>query len=56
MKRDFNPSSSIDISELKFFIKYNKWKNNCPFKLKFPYLDVPTMCKDLYVKYKFDIK
>ena len=54
-KREFNPANNVDVEEFKFFLKNNKWKKSCPFNLKFPYVDVPSMCKDIYVKYVFKV-
>lgn len=56
LKREFNPALSKDIEEFKFYIKNNKWKSSCPFELRLPYLDVPSMCKDKYIKYILKVK
>lgn len=56
MKRDFDPSNHIDIAELKYFLKNNKWKRGCPFNTKFPFSDVPSYIKDRYIRHILNVK
>ena len=50
-RRDFNPSSTKDLQELKFFKENNKWKAGCPFYLDDPYLEIPSMCDNKFTNY-----
>jgi len=53
-RREFNPSSNIDLKELKFFKKNGKWKNGCPFYLEDPFVEIPAMCENKYTAYMLD--
>lgn len=48
----FNPANKKHLIEFKFFMENNTWQNGCPFLLEEPYLEIPAMCKDKYVKHK----
>ena len=50
-RRLFEPSSKDDLKIVRKFLDDNKWENNCPFHLEWPYLDIPSMVKDKIVKY-----
>ena len=50
-RRDFNPSSTKDLQELKFFKENNKWKAGCPFHIDDPYLEIPSMCDNKFTNY-----
>ena len=50
-RRDFNPSSTKDLQELKFFKENNKWKTGCPFHIDDPYLEIPSMCDNKFTNY-----
>lgn len=54
-KRIFNPKIKTDIDLLKRFIRLNSWGGTCPFLLEEPYLDIPAMMKDKYIKYQLGI-
>lgn len=54
-KRIFNPKDKVDIALLKRFIRLTSWGMPCPFLLEHPYLDIPAMMKDKYIKYQFGI-
>jgi len=42
----FDANNREHLKEFGYFMKYNKWKNNCPFILEWPYQTVPGMIKD----------
>ena len=50
-RHQFDPSSKEDMKAVRKFLHINKWENNCPFYLEWPYLDVPTMIKDKITAY-----
>lgn len=39
----FNPSSHEHRLDYAKFLKYNGWKDGCPFLLEEPYEDIPAM-------------
>jgi hypothetical protein len=51
----FNPKNKEHISLLKQFLSEYKWGNPCPFLLEEPYLTIPDMMKDKYIKYQLGI-
>lgn len=50
-RRKFDPTSKIDLLELKYFLTNNKWRNVCPFYVEYPWEDIPAMCKDKYATF-----
>lgn len=54
-KRIFDPSKKEDVSLLKYFLKLSKWGKPCPFLLEEPYLTIPDMVKDKYIKFSLGI-
>jgi len=44
-KREFNPTSKVDLQEYRYFITHTKWKDGCPFILEWPFLNVLDMIK-----------
>jgi hypothetical protein len=54
-KRIFNPKDEADVALLKRFIKLTYWGKPCPFLLEDPYLNIPAMMKDKYIKYQLGI-
>jgi hypothetical protein len=54
-KHRFNPKNKNDIALLKQFITEYKWGGPCPFLLEEPYLDIPAMIKDKYIKNQLGI-
>jgi hypothetical protein len=54
-KHLFNPKNKTDISLLKKFIVEYKWGGPCPFLLEEPYLNIPAMMKDKYIKHQLGI-
>ena len=54
-KHRFNPKNKNDIALLKQFITEYKWGGPCPFLLEEPYLDIPAMMKDKYIKNQLGI-
>jgi hypothetical protein len=49
-KRIFNPKNKKDIDTFKSFILKNRWGDPCPFLLEEPYLNIPDMLKDKFIK------
>lgn len=41
----FDPSNREHLLDYAEFLKYNNWRNGCPFELEEPYQDVPTMLR-----------
>ena len=54
-KRAFNPRNKNDIVLLRQFLSEYKWGSPCPFILEEPYLTIPDMMKDKYIKYQLGI-
>lgn len=54
-KRIFNPKNKKDIELFKSFLADNKWGGPCPFILQEPYLTIPEMLKDKYIRSQFNI-
>lgn len=50
-RRIFEPSNKEDMKVVRKFLQDNKWENNCPFYLEWPYLDIPSMLKDKITDY-----
>jgi len=50
----FNPANKKDLLELKFFRANKKWKTTCPFILTYPYLEIPSMCAELYTDHMME--
>ena len=50
-RREFNPASAEDLSELKYFLENNKWREGCPFYMEYPWGDIPAMCLEKYAKH-----
>lgn len=53
-RRRFDPAERNDLKELSYFIKYNRWKNGCPFYIEWPHRDVVSMCQSKYTQYMLD--
>ena len=51
----FDPRNKYHINLFKYFIYENRWGAPCPFLLEEPYLDIPTMLKDKYIKSQLGI-
>jgi hypothetical protein len=45
-KRIFDIHSPDDISEFQYFLENNRWKNTCPFHVRWPHLNVVDMIKN----------
>ena len=54
-KRTFDPKNKKDIELFKTFLSNNKWGGPCPFILQEPYLTIPEMLKDKYLRSQFGI-
>ena len=55
-KRNFNPKNKDDIALFKRFLRLNSWGKPCPFILEEPYLTIPDMLKDKYIKHQIGIE
>lgn len=54
-KRIFDPKNKKDIELFKIFLSQNKWSGPCPFILEEPYLNIPDMLKDRYIRSQLNI-
>jgi len=54
-KRTFDPKNKKDVELFKSFLANNKWSGPCPFILQEPYLTIPEMLKDKYIRGQFNI-
>lgn len=48
-KRHFDVNSDKDVSEYKFYLDNNKWKNSCPFYVEWPFLNAEKMIESRIV-------
>ena len=46
----FDPKNKYHINLLRYFLNENRWGAPCPFLLEEPYLTIPDMLKDKYIK------
>lgn len=53
-KRHFDPNSKEDLSEYKFFLDNNKWRQNCPFILEWPFLNMQEMIRSKVIEAHID--
>jgi hypothetical protein len=53
-RREFDPANKKDLQEFKFFKKYGKWKDGCPFYLEDPFVEIPAMCENKFTNYMLD--
>jgi len=51
----FDPKNKYHINLLRCFLNENKWGAPCPFILEEPYLTIPDMLKDKYIKSQLGI-
>jgi hypothetical protein len=51
----FDPKNKYHINIFKYFLKENRWGTPCPFLLEEPYLTIPDMMKDKYIKSQLEI-
>ena len=57
----FDPKNKIHINLLKKFLQENRWGEApqwlpCPFLLEEPYLTIPDMMKDKYIKFQLGVE
>jgi hypothetical protein len=52
----FDPKNKYHINLLKYFLNENRWGAPCPFLLEEPYLTIPDMLKDKYIKSQLGVK
>jgi hypothetical protein len=48
----FDPKNKSHLEELKFYLENKKWKNGCPFYLEHPYLEIPAMVSQRFLKHR----
>ena len=51
----FDPKNDYHITLFKYFLKEKRWGVPCPFLLEEPYLTIPDMLKDKYIKSQLEI-
>lgn len=54
-KRSFDPKNKKDIEAFRTFMADNKWGGPCPFILEEPYLTIPDMLKDRYIRHQLNV-
>lgn len=54
-KRSFDPKNKKDVEMFRTFMSENKWGIPCPFILEEPYLTIPDMLKDRYIRHQLNI-
>ncbi len=54
-KRKFDAKNKKDVEAFKFFMAENKWGGPCPFILEEPYLTIPDMLKDRFIRSQLNI-
>ena len=55
-KHLFNPKNKEHVFLLKTFLSSNRWGKPCPFLLEEPYVTIPDMIKDKYIKYQLGVE
>lgn len=51
-KITFDPSNVEHLVDFRNFLEYNAWGGmGCKYDLEFPYLDIPSMCRDKVVSH-----
>jgi hypothetical protein len=55
-KREFNVRNEDDLAEFSYFLHNNKWKNLCPFVVKWPFDNAVDMIKDIIVNEFIDTR
>lgn len=54
-KRKFDAKNKKDIEAFKMFMAENKWGSPCPFILEEPYLTIPDMLKDRFIRSQLNL-
>lgn len=54
-KRKFDARNKKDVEVFRTFMAENKWGGPCPFVLEEPYLTIPDMLKDKYIRSQLNI-
>jgi hypothetical protein len=52
----FDPKNKYHISLFRSFLDESRWGDPCPFLLEEPYLTIPDMMKDKYIKFQLGLK
>lgn len=50
-RRQFDPTVSEDVAELRYYIENGRWRNGCPFMLEGTYVDIPYQCLFKWAKH-----
>jgi hypothetical protein len=53
-RRLFNPANLADLEAYHHFLLHQKWKNNCPFVLEWPFTDMIQMIEHKIVREHMD--
>ena len=52
----FDPKNEYHVTLFKYFLNENRWGSPCPFLLEEPWLNIPDMLKDKYIKSQLGVK
>jgi len=52
----FDPRNKQHINLFRYFLNEKRWGSPCPFLLEEPYLTIPDMMKDKYIKSQLGIE
>jgi len=55
-KRTFDPKSSDDLAEYKYFLQKQAWREGCPFVLEWPFLNVISMIEHKITRHHLSVK
>lgn len=51
----FDPKDKAHLKLFKSFLSENKWGKPCPFLLEEPYLTIPDMMKDKFIRNELEL-
>jgi len=55
-RKFFDPSNLGDIKDYRYFMANGKWpQHQCPFILEWPYLTIPDMVADKFIRYTLGV-
>lgn len=49
-RREFDPTNVEDLNEYKYFLQQQKWRDNCPFILEWPFINIMQMIEHKIVR------
>ena len=52
----FDPRNKYHINLFRYFLNEKRWGAPCPFLLEEPYVTIPDMIKDKYIKYQLGVE